>query len=198
VPERRITCPSCKKTLLVEQGVNDPWLTCPHCLTRVPNPSQAVQTAAPSGPPAREDAPTCPVCAEVVDPRWVYCPYCNERLRPGRRRGPGEKRFAMADVDVRRDAVGSASGLGFLALIVLFGFFILVCGGGLRSGGAGSEVTVILPVLICVIAAGTLGIIRRWPRSVLSLGIKASALLLCGTIAVILFLAFLCAQVARH
>jgi hypothetical protein len=143
--------------LYVDQGVFDAWLTCPRCLTQVMNPNQAVQaapTATPANVPPRADTPTCAECGEAVDPRWTYCPYCNESLR---RRSPQRAaERAAVDAEVKWDSRGAAVALGIFGLLVLCaGAAFLGTGGGqlLSASGEGLVGVVVLVVLVGGFAA---------------------------------------------
>jgi hypothetical protein len=179
----------------VEQGVAGAWVTCPHCLTQVMNPWQQV-TATPAPGPAQTTAPPgpprCPECGRDVEANWRFCPHCNGDLR-----GRKETRSAGAavDVEVKRDAVGSASGLSFLAMIVLLGFLVFLCGGGgqiaFRGAGTWTEPLVLLLLLIGLITAGTLALKSR-SRNWLTVSVAVVAFMVCGVLALILFFAFVC------
>src|SRR6202035_2436412 len=127
----RITCPKCNKLLTVRRTVKDPWLTCPHCLTQVMNPHQAVQATPPA--PLSEPAPNAPIstctnCGKSVDPGWAYCPHCNERLRGKRLREVAPER-ADVDVEVKRDARGAVIGLAvFLPIIAIAAIYFFSSG----------------------------------------------------------------------
>jgi hypothetical protein len=108
---QHVECPSCRRTLAVPDGTEGPWVTCPRCLGRVPNP--AAVDAYRAEPPGRR---RCPYCGKEVERLWVSCPFCDEPLRGG-----------GLDLDVRRDrratnvfvillAVVGAIGVGLLGM----------------------------------------------------------------------------------
>src|SRR5437016_5393591 len=110
----RVTCPSCQARLVAPPEATEA-ATCPRCLAIVPltpsapapsDPAGAIQTepvAQPLPVPTAESsrshaaAATCPSCARAVEPVWLFCPFCEEPLRPGRRR------FSNVERDVQRD-----------------------------------------------------------------------------------------------
>jgi hypothetical protein len=108
---QRVECPGCRRTLAVPDGTEGPWVTCPRCLERVPNPA-----AEDSYRPEWAGRRRCPHCGKEVERLWVSCPFCEEPLRGG-----------GLDLDVRRDrrttnvfvillAVVGAVGVGLLGL----------------------------------------------------------------------------------
>jgi hypothetical protein len=106
---QQVACPGCRGRLTVPDGVAGPWITCPKCLERVPNPV-AVEAAYQIDRPRRQ---RCPHCGKDVERIWQTCPFCEEPLRG-------------FDIDVRRD-----SGRTNVWLIVLAVFGVI----GLGSTG---------------------------------------------------------------
>jgi hypothetical protein len=161
----RLTCPGCQHVLRVPAGSRDRWLTCPRCLSPVANPEAvvpgAIQAEAPARPPAAaahgiqaepitpSPAPPgqCPHCGHEVQPRWLFCPYCEEPLA-----GRGRRRAAGMDVDVRRDSHATGGCLVLLAVLGALGIGLLFLSGLQLLGQGQAGLLVALAVGLCVLA----------------------------------------------
>ncbi|MCI0465260.1 MAG: zinc ribbon domain-containing protein [Gemmataceae bacterium] len=162
----RVTCTRCQHVLHVPGDIRDRWITCPRCLSSVPNPgfSDVAPGPAPAGAPAQPPPPevllvterSCPDCGNPVEPSWRYCPHCDEPLdhpAPVRRRGTAES-------DVRFDTGVVGVGVGVLGMLGGLGMVVFYCGGGLRgvdsktgaenAAGAGMVVGLVLFGLVIV------------------------------------------------
>jgi hypothetical protein len=171
VRKREITCPSCHKVLSMEWQVRDASLTCPSCLAPIANPNEAVQATASAPAPLRVAPATCPECGKTTDSQWTWCPYCNGRLQPVRRRDGVQKNTGV-DAQVKRDSRGSNTAFVVMLVIVLgLGLFpVLIAGLGTGPAGPGGGsadrlgpmlgilVAVAVPVLLVV---GLIALIRK-------------------------------------
>jgi hypothetical protein len=121
----RIYCPACKRALRLPADCVDPWLSCPRCLARIRNP-QSEPERAPSSPGVApqerqpEARPRCPGCGVDVEPRWLFCPFCEERLRD---RLPRQWSGSV-EGDVRRDTTTMQVILILLAIVGGLGIFL--------------------------------------------------------------------------
>jgi hypothetical protein len=157
---RRIPCPSCQKTLTV-QTVHEPWLTCPHCLAKVKNPTQAdpASTAITSAQPPRSasSGSVCPACGAAVESGWAHCPHCSERLRPGRTSAESPP---PVDVDVRRDVRSAWTALCLFLILGGIGIGLVQFSHG---GPAFGVLGFLIPVMMLLIG-GILAMVVR-PQS---------------------------------
>jgi hypothetical protein len=80
----RIFCPACKCGLRLPVDCVDPWLSCSRCLARIRNPQSIEEGETPSPTDVIEEhSPEdlrCPGCGVHVEPQWLFCPHCEERL----------------------------------------------------------------------------------------------------------------------
>jgi hypothetical protein len=167
VAQRRITCSACHQLLTVRRSVKDPWLTCPHCLTQVMNPDQAVQATPPASlsvPSPNETNSTCEGCGETVDPGWAYCPHCNKRLRRERLREVAHEK-AEVDVEVKRDARATVIGLVVFLPIIAVAAIYFFSSGGIQLTGASPEGGTILLLTVVVVVGLVVGLIALMTRS---------------------------------
>jgi hypothetical protein len=147
-----VTCPSCHARLVAPPEATE-TATCPRCLAIVPLPGiepgppspaagGAIQTrpidppAAPIPPPeavspARTGPSHCPSCGKPVEPVWVFCPHCEERLRGHRHR------YSDIESDVRLDSKRTRFGLGGLAMLGGIGTFWYFVTAGQTEGSRG-------------------------------------------------------------
>jgi hypothetical protein len=158
-----VTCPRCQTRLAVERDRRSRWLTCPRCLSSIPNPALSDVAPAPSPAPAAAaeprppevlpvPQPPCPDCGQPVEPSWRYCPFCDAPL--GSRWEPEPEESLEADV--RRDTSAIGIGLAVLGLLGGGGMIVFYCGGGMsgvRSRSAAEQAAGI-GVLIGVILFG--------------------------------------------
>ena len=121
-----VTCPSCHARLRLPEERPPGGMTCPRCLAEVPYlASPAIQTAPLTAPPpaiqpepaALAPLPRCPQCGERAEPEWIFCPYCEEPLRPDR----GRRRGTRVDTDVQRDGKGVKISVVLLAVLGAIG-----------------------------------------------------------------------------
>jgi hypothetical protein len=106
---QRVECPGCRRTLAVPDWTEGPWVTCPRCLARVPNPA-----AADSYRPEWAGRRRCPRCGKEVERLWVSCPFCEEPLRGG-----------GLDLDVRRDRRATNVFVILLAVVGAIGIALM-------------------------------------------------------------------------
>jgi hypothetical protein len=197
VAKLRMTCPACRQMLGVEEGVSEPWLTCPHCLTQVMNPWQQV-TATPPPAPAHTAAPPgpprCPVCGSRDVEGRHYCPHCNADLRGGKQtRTAG----AALDREVKRDAQGSVFSLGVFLVLAVGGLILFLGLGGVQAfanspNHAGPPL--VMGLVVTLLLAGGFALLAgpRSPEQKVLSGFLGGF-----TIALVLFVAFVFAACAN-
>jgi hypothetical protein len=134
----QVTCPRCQARLSVGRDRRSRWLTCPRCLSSIPNPAQSdiapgpgsAASPAPRPPALAAGEDACPNCGQLVERSWRYCPYCDAPLDEGWSH-PG--RDETAEADVRRDTSAIGIGFGVLGLLGGLGMILFFCSGGLSG-----------------------------------------------------------------
>ncbi len=152
-----VTCPSCHARLRLPEDRPPGGMTCPRCLAEVPYVASPAIQAAPlhaPPPPAIQPEPAglaplprCPQCGERAEPEWIFCPYCEEPLRPDR----GRRRGYRVDTDVQSDGKGVKISVVLLAVLGAIGilfFFGSLFGGGNANSVIGGVVILLLVTLI--------------------------------------------------
>jgi hypothetical protein len=144
---QQVACTGCQRTLVVPDGGEGPWITCPKCLERVPNPV-AVEAAFQADRPRRN---RCPHCGRDVERMWRTCPFCEEPLRG-------------FDVDVRRDTGRTSALLIVLAVfgvlgVALTGWTVTAAAWG--PGGDPTPLYGFLIGLVCLVGVTTLIVFLR-------------------------------------
>jgi hypothetical protein len=124
---------------------------------------------------------SCPVCGVGVESRWLFCPHCEEPLRPSATTPGG------ADVDDPRDAFGTPSIWNLLAVLGMIALGIpLVPGFAALSDGNAIPLCIALALVFVLALAGT-GIVLaqgRDRRGELGASIFESTLILAGVLVV--------------
>jgi hypothetical protein len=171
----RVTCPHCASALHVPESVTDPVVTCPRCLSRIPNPG-----APSTGAPATEQRVPANDAGVEGGTRSFSLPRYPSGSPPD------------ADAEAGGDTRGLGWGLVLLAGLLVVGivFFasLAVAGSGFGPiliwagvGGIGSFVVGILAALAVGRGAGR----EVWPGAAVAaavlVGVLAGVVLLCLT-----------------
>jgi hypothetical protein len=196
----QLTCPTCKLSLDVEEGVQGRWLTCPRCLTLIGAIHTGVTEAPAPRPVAdsreRREGWVCASCGRDVDRLWRFCPFCEESLRQTRR-PPG---VPQIELDVRRD-IGTihiiALVLGGLLVTGALGFCLF---GGMEGAAKSVDSTIAAIVILVFVLIAGLAALAFGSRSKVVYAISgvAGGWLVAGAtalIVVVLVVAVMCAVI---
>ncbi len=150
-----VNCSSCGKKLRIADGVQDPSLTCPHCLKALYNSAVKEAIAAEIPSPMSQGIPTffmtCPECEKPIQANWSNCLHCGTSLVEPRKPSTfltSDKGRAWVENDVRRDTRGA--GIGMILLAVLGGIGLMQMLAVAVTGAIHGQAWIIKNVIISV------------------------------------------------
>ena len=78
-----LVCPRCGRNCKVPPGFAGPWLNCFECHTVLRNDSVSLpEPTSPAKIHSSIPIPLiCPACGRGVESVWLFCPYCEEKLK---------------------------------------------------------------------------------------------------------------------
>jgi hypothetical protein len=189
-----VNCPSCGKKLRIADGVQDPGLTCPHCLKAIINPGLKEAKATKISSPMPQDIPTvlmtCPECEKLIRADWSNCVHCGTSLAEPRMASSflmGHRSGPWVENDVRRDTRGTGVGVILLAILGGIGLIPMLAVAGTEAiHGEGWQIKNVL-ISIGILALITMGyMINRYDPEDIGVGrVAVGTLALIG--AIILF-----------
>jgi hypothetical protein len=141
----RISCPGCRRVLSLPRDCVDPWLACPGCAARIPNPQVGAITEERAPEPDRRIR-FCPSCGAGVESHWLFCPHCEEPLHDPRQRTSGD-----GNLDVSQQDGTSGWFMGLLAMFGLAGLTLALLGSVFALG-----VGFVAPLVLTLMGLGIL------------------------------------------
>jgi ribosomal protein S27E len=194
----QVQCPDCQVRLNVADDLTEPWISCPRCLARLPNPRESARTPPPLPADfARPDRQfNCPACGKTVRSIMLFCPHCEEPLR--------EHLNEPLDSAARKDGQRTSVALIILAVLgalPIFQLLLATLGGAVQGEvegfvGGGTVLLVLFAVgaLITYIRANQRGQSVRPGRLILNTMAFAGAFVV-GCFAMVLFAFLICMTV---